>query len=129
MALRVMAILWEPTMPGHPLETRDWELFELPKRGSHYWRGQTGYRVESVEPEETPPHVHFHRDPDWEQRLCADLPDGYLVDGGQRSVDGTWQFRVVGPTGPVPGAKGSGTNCEAAIVEAVNNALPHLRPS
>jgi hypothetical protein len=126
MPVRVVAILWEPIMPGHPLETRDWELFELPEAGSRYWRGRTSYRVDSVEPEETPPRVHFHHDPEWENDLCADLPDDHFVEGAQRSEDGTWQFRVIGPAGRVPGAVGSGRDCEAAITQAIDKARAHL---
>ncbi len=97
--------------------------------GSHCWRGRTGYRVDRVEAEETPPRVHFYRDPAWEENVRADLLDDHFVEGAQPSDDGTWQFHVAGPTGPVSGAVSSGHDCEVAIGQAVEKARAQLGPS
>lgn len=114
-------------MPGLPLSDHEWQMFEVPSVGSHYWHDKTGYRVDRIEDVDGETRVHLIRDPEWEEEMSAPLPDEYLIDGGRDEEDGNWHFEVVGPRGLVGGrATGYGPDLEGAIRQAVAGAAAHL---
>jgi hypothetical protein len=125
MSVPVRAVLWEPNL-GIPLSDHEWQMYELPGVGEHYWHDKTGYRVDRIEEGDGEIRVHLIRDPDWEEAMSTPLPDEYLVDGGRDHEDGYWHFHVTGPTGLVAGANGYGTDLEAAIRQAVAQAAERL---
>lgn len=121
------AVLDEPGVPI-PLSELQWEMYELPEPGTRYWHGSIGYRVQAVEPDAAPARVDLIRDPEWEAEAYGDLPEGYQIDAGRRSDDGTWHVRVLRPNGqPLGGGWSFGDDCETVLSQAVTGALAQLQ--
>jgi hypothetical protein len=126
MPVRVQVFLWDPQIPGMPLNEVDWNMAELPNVGEYYWHGRNGYRVKARDDSTNPPRLDLEQDREYEERLSGVLPDEYFVDGGRRD-DGSWHFQVSGPRGFVPGNAWSiGDDMAQTIREAVAGALQAL---
>lgn len=86
-------------MPGLTLSDHEWQVFDMPAPGDHYWHWTTGYRVERTGEVDGELRLHLMRNPAWEEEMSQGLPDDHLVDGGRSADSGQWHFRVVGPRG------------------------------
>jgi hypothetical protein len=127
MSTVVQAVLHEPGLEL-PLEIQEWQMYEVPEAGSHYWHGRSGYVVQRIDRTD-PITVHFVRDPAWEEELHNGLPDEYIIDGGRRVDDGEWHFSVVGPDGRLNRAWSFGPDQEIAIRDAIQQVRALLEPA
>ena len=63
-------------MSGLAMSDHEWEMYELPTPGSHYWHDKTGFTVDRIEEIDDETLVHLMRDPDWERAMADGLHDG-----------------------------------------------------
>jgi uncharacterized protein (DUF2267 family) len=117
--LRVRFVVLEP---GHmkPLEQTEGELFQLPARGSHLWRGGRPFIVQRIiEDERT--RIVLVPDPVREASVYDDLPERCRITASQRA-DGTWFARVFEAEGHVL-AWSRDEDCDRAVHAAHAEAL------
>jgi hypothetical protein len=126
MPVPVKVYTWDPRMDEMALNELDWTMFELPAPGSHYWHDRWGYTVREVDETQDPPHVHLVHDRAYEEELHAGLPDGYLLDGGRDSEDGSWHFFMLTPQGR-PLGPFRGGDFDSAVGQALAAAAEHAR--
>jgi hypothetical protein len=125
VSTHVNAVLWDPEVPI-PLNIEPWAMYEVPRVGDRYWHHRTGYSVREIIDDLTPPEIHLVRDPAWEEAVHGGLPTEYILEGGRRDDDGTWQFHVLSPTTGLPlGAGGYSPDFGTAVEDAITIGHQH----
>ncbi len=126
MPTAVKVYQWMPGMNEMPLNELDWTMYELPEPGSHYWHDRMGFMVREVDKSQDPPHVHLVHDRAYEEELHDGLPDGYLLDGGRNSENGSWHFFMLTPQGR-PLGPFHGGDFDSAVGLALAAAAQHAQ--